>query len=100
MKFKNMKEKDIDEIRYNPYTEGIHKEIKKGTKNDIKRVVATSQILNIFLIKGKQKEALENLKSKDSTREYTAREVIEEMLEEAKEVVKDSKESFDSITLG
>lgn len=100
MKFKNMKEKDIDEIRYNPYTEGTHKEIKKSARNDIKRVVATSQILNIFLIKGKQKVALENLKSKDSTREYTAREVIEEMLEEAKEVVKDSNESFDSITLG
>ena len=37
MKFKNMKEKDIDEIRYNPYTEGQSKSIRKGSSNEIKK---------------------------------------------------------------
>lgn len=100
MKFKNMNEKNIDEIRYNPYTEGESKSIRNGKSNEIKRIVAASEILNIFLIRGKQKDALERLKSKDSTKEYTARDVIEEMLEEASEKIQTSKESFDGITLG
>ena len=100
MKFKNMKEKDIDEIRYNPYTEGQSKDIRKGNSNEIKRIVAASSIMNILLIRGKQKEALDRLKAQDNSKEYTAREVIEEMLKEANEKVMTSKESFEGITLG
>ncbi len=100
MKFKNMKEKDIDEIRYNPYTEGQSKEIRKGTPNEIKRIVAASSIMNILLIQGKQKEALDRLKENDSTKEYTAKDVILEMLKEANEKVITSKESYEGITLG
>lgn len=100
MKFKNMKEKEIDEIRYNPYTERQSKGIRKGNSNEIKRIVAVSSIMNILLIRGKQKDALDRLKTQDNSKEYTAREVIEEMLKEANEKVITSKESFEGITLG
>lgn len=100
MKFKNMKEKNIDEIRYNPYTEGQSIDIRKGSSNEIKRIVAASSIMNVLLIRGKQKEALDRLKSQDNGKEYTARDVIEEMLKEASEKVMTSKESFEEITLG
>ena len=100
MKFKNMKEKDIDKIRYNPYTEGQSKSIRKSSSNEIKKIVAASSIMNVQLIREKQKEALDRLKAKDSSKEYTAREVIEEMLKAANEKVMNSKESFEGITLG
>ena len=100
MKFKNMNEKSIDEIRYNPYTEGESIEIKKGEANEIKRIVGASSIMNVLLTKEKQKEALERLKSNDNTKEYTARDVINEMIKDAEEKVKTSKESFEGITLG
>ena len=76
------------------------KSIRKGSSNEIKKIVAASSIMNVLLIREKQKEALDRLKAKDSSKEYTVREVIEEMLKAANEKVMNSKESFEGITLG
>ena len=37
MKFKEMEDKSLEQIRYNPYTTGTHKEKKKGKRIDIKK---------------------------------------------------------------
>ena len=100
MKFKSMKDKSLDEIRYNPYTEGTQKNIIKGEHNDIKRAIGVTSIINALISKGKQKEALRTLKEKNIDKEYSASEVFSEMLAKANEEVTSSKESFDGITLG
>lgn len=84
MKFKDIEDKSIDEIRYNNYTEGMHISIRKGTPNERKRIVASSSIMSLMIQKGKQKEVLDRLQL-SKMREYSQREIIEEMLVLAEE---------------
>ena len=44
MKFKEMEDKSLEQIRYNPYTVGIHKEKKEGKCTEIKKVAAIASI--------------------------------------------------------
>ena len=37
MKFREMEDKSLEQIRYNPYTTGTHKEKKEGKCIDIKK---------------------------------------------------------------
>lgn len=84
MKFKDIDNKTLEEIRYNNYTEGMHLSIRKGTKNERKRIVAASSIMSLMIQNGKQKEALDRLQI-SKMREYSQREIIEEMLVLAEE---------------
>lgn len=84
MKFKDIDNKTLEEIRYNNYTEGMHLSIIKGSKNERKRIVASASIMSLMIQKGKQKEALDRLQL-SKMREYSQREIIEEMLVLAEE---------------
>ena len=39
MKFKEMEDKSLEQIRYNPYTVGIHKEKKEGSYQILKNKI-------------------------------------------------------------
>ncbi len=84
MKFKDIDNKTLEEIRYNNYTEGMNLSIIKGSKNERKRIVASASIMSLMIQKGKQKEALDRLQL-SKMREYSQREIIEEMLVLAEE---------------
>lgn len=98
MKFKEMEDKSIEQIRYNPYTAGMHKEIKKGKCTEIKKVSAIASILNVLNNRGLYNEAQRNLRN--SKEEPTLKDVMNEMLRIVEEDIESKEGSLGEKSLG
>ncbi len=98
MKFREMEDKSLEQIRYNPYTTGTHKEKKEGKCIDIKKVSAIASILNILNNRGLYNEAQKNLRSKQE--EPSLKEIIGEMIRMVEEDIESKEDSLCEKSLG
>lgn len=98
MKFKEMEDKSLEQIRYNPYTVGIHKEKKEGKCTEIKKIAAVASILNVLNGRGLYNEAQKALRSKQE--ESSLKNVISEMLRMVEEDIESKEGSLGEKSLG
>lgn len=98
MKFKEMEDKSLEQIRYNPYTVGIHKEKKEGKRTEIKKVAAIASILNVLNNRGLYNEAQKALRSKQE--DPSLKDVIREMIRMVEEDIESKEGSLGEKSLG
>lgn len=98
MKFKEMEDKTIEQIRYNPYTTGIQKDKKEGKCTEIKKVAAIASILNILNNRGIYSEAQKNLKNNQENPRI--KDIINEMIKIIEKEMESKEDSFGERSLG
>ena len=98
MKFREMEDKSLEQIRYNPYTTRTHKEKKEGKCKKIKKVSAIASILNILNNRGLYNEAQKNLRNKQE--EPSLKEIISEMIIMVEEDIESKEDSLYEKSLG